>query len=379
MPRSNALVVTFGLLVAIGYGFAGCGFAPSGTGGAGASSGSATPLGTGASNGTGLVGGGAAQNGHAAVTGMNCAMVQQPLAKLPPDILIVQDASGSMNNDISDMSCGNNGCGATSKWAQMIPAINMVVAQTETTVNWGLKFFADTDATCGVGNGVAVQIGTGNAAAIQTALAGRTSANGGVTNGSRTPTRSAENAGAAYMRGLTDQNPRFILLATDGLPNCAPGATDTAADDSAGAVMSVADAATMGIPTFVVGVATGGMGTADTTLSNMANAGGYPRAGSPSYYNVSSTAEFVAVLQTLVGQASSCTFTVPNPPNGDTDRAHIGVIVDGKELTQDTNHTNGWDYTSTGMTAVQVYGSTCDAIMSGAAKSVEIVFKCIIN
>ena len=56
MPRTNALVATFGLLVAIGYGFAGCGFAPSGTGGAGASSGSGTPLGTGASNGTGLVG-----------------------------------------------------------------------------------------------------------------------------------------------------------------------------------------------------------------------------------------------------------------------------------------------------------------------------------
>ena len=77
--------------------------------------------------------------------------------------------------------------------------------------------------------------------------------------------------------------------------------------------MAVADAATMGIPTFVVGVATGGMGTADTTLSNMANAGGYPRAGSPTYYNVSSTADFVAVLQTLVGVAASCTFTVPEP------------------------------------------------------------------
>jgi hypothetical protein len=379
MPRSNALVATFGLLVAIGYGFAGCGFAPSGTGGAGASSGSNTPLGTGASNGSGLVGGGAAQNGHAAVTGMNCAMVQQPLAKLPPDILIVQDASGSMNNDISDTSCGNNGCGATSKWAQMIPAINMVVSQTDTTVNWGLKFFADTDATCGVGNTVPVPIAAGNAGAIQAALAGRTSANGGVSNGSRTPTRLAENAGANYMRGLTDQNPRFILLATDGLPNCAPGASDTAADDSAGAVMAVADAAAMGIPTFVVGVATGGMGTADTTLSNMANAGGYPRAGSPTYYNVSSTAEFVSVLQTLVGMAASCTFTVPNPPNDMTDRAHIGVIVDGKELTKDTSHANGWDYTSTGMTAVQVYGSTCDAIMNGSAKSVEIVFKCIIN
>jgi len=376
MPRSNAVLVKVALFTVVGCGFAGCGFAPGASGGAGASSG--TPLGSGASNGGGLVGGGAAQNGHGAVTGMNCAEFSQPVNKLPPDILIIEDASGSMNNDISDTSCGNGGCGATSKWAQIVPAINTVVGMTDTTVNWGLKFFADTDATCGVGNGVAVPIGPGNAGAIMTAIAGRTSANGGVTNGSRTPTRLAENAGSAYMRGLTDMNPRFIVLATDGLPNCAPGNTDTAADDSAGAVMAVADAFGMGIPTFVVGIATGGS-NADTTLNNMANAGGYPAMGSPSYYSVSSTAQFVSVLQTLVGVAASCTFAVPTPPNDMTDRAHIGVIVNGTEISRDPSQTNGWDYTSTGMTAVQVYGSTCDAIMSGQAKSVEIVFKCVIN
>src|SRR5262245_34938598 len=207
MPRSNALVIAVGLFAA-SYAFGACGWAPAGSGGAGASSGG--PLGSGASNGGGLVGGGAAQNGHGAVTGMNCAAVQQPLAKAPPDILIVLDASGSMNNDISDAQC-NNGCGATSKWALMTPAINTVVGMTDTTVNWGLKFFADTDSTCGVGNGVAVPVGTNSAGAIATAITGRTAGNGGVTNGSRTPTRLAENAGAAYLRGLNDANPRFVL------------------------------------------------------------------------------------------------------------------------------------------------------------------------
>jgi hypothetical protein len=76
--------------------------------------------------------------------------------QLPPDILIVLDASGSMNNDImATMSC-TNGCGATSKWAQMTPAINRSSGRRR-HVNWGLKFFADTDGTCGVGNGVAVR------------------------------------------------------------------------------------------------------------------------------------------------------------------------------------------------------------------------------
>jgi len=374
MPRSNAVLVKVALFTVVGCGFAGCGFAPAASGGAGAAG---PPLGSGASNGTGLVGGGAAQNGHGAVTGMNCAEFSQPVNKLPPDILIVLDASGSMNNDISDTSCGNNGCGATSKWAQMTPAINTVVGMTETTVNWGLKFFAD-DAMCAVGNNVAVPIGANQAGAVMTAITGRTSANGGVSNGSRTPTRSAETAGAAYMRGLTDMNPRFIVLATDGLPNCAPGASDTAADDSAGAVMAVADAFSMGIPTFVVGIATGGS-NADATLNNMANAGGYPAMGSPAYYSVSSTSQFVSVLQTLVGVAASCTFAVPTPPNDMTDRGHIGVIVNGTEISRDPSQTNGWDYTSTGMTAIQIFGPNCNTILNGGTPDVKIVFKCIVS
>ena len=141
--------------------------------------------------------------------------------------------------------------------------------------------------------------------------------------------------------------------------------------------MAVTNASGMGLPTFVVGIATGG-GMADATLSSMAVAGGYPRpGGSPSYYSVTSTQEFVSVLQTLVGVAGSCILPVPEP-TGDTDRAHIGVKVNGTEIPQDPNHVNGWDYTSAGMTAVEVYGPQCAGIMNGTAQ-VQIVFKCIIN
>jgi hypothetical protein len=375
MPRSTALAVKIVLFAAAGVGFVGCGFAPAGNGGAGAATGG--PLGTGNASGTGLVGGGAAQNGQAAVTGMNCAEKQQPLAKLPPDILIVLDASGSMNEDTNNQSC-SGGCGANSKWALLTPALNQVVMQTETTVNWGLKLFADTDSTCGVSpNNVAVQVGAGNAGEIANVITGRTAANMGVTNGSRTPTRSAENAAVNYLNTVNDANPKFILLATDGQPNC-PMSGDTANDDTPGAVMSVANAQGAGYPTFVVGISAPA-GAANDALNMMAVAGGYPRAGSPQYYPVSSAAEFIAVLQTLVGVATTCTFTVPDPPNDMTDRSHIGVVVNGKEIPRDPNHADGWDYTNTGMTAVQVYGNTCTGIMNGSITDVKIVFKCIIN
>ena len=129
---------------------------------------------------TGIGNFGGTTSGQGGLTGqggnMGCATFPKSSSKLPPDILIVLDASGSMNEDATNTSCGNAGCGATSKWALMMPAINQVVSDTQTEVNWGLKFFADMGSTCGVSpNTVAVNIAPNNATAIATAVTGRTS------------------------------------------------------------------------------------------------------------------------------------------------------------------------------------------------------------
>ncbi len=366
------------VVVVVAVAAGGCGFAPGATGSGGQGSANrGGPLGTGASTGAGLVGGGAAQNGNGGIPGMNCASVDQPLNKLPPDILIVLDASGSMNQDVNNGDCGGS-CGAMSKWALLTPALNDVVMQTQGEVNWGLKMFADTDSTCGVApNTVAVQIATNNAGAIASQIANRTDATGQVTMGSRTPTRLAENAAVNYLNTVQSQNPKFILLATDGQPNCAASGSNSA-DDTPGSVAAVTAAMAAGYPTFVVGISAPA-GAANDALNMMAVAGGYPRAGSPQYYPVTSAAEFAAVLQTLVTIAGTCVFPVPEPQNSDTDRNHIGVKVNGNEIPQDTTHTNGWDYTSDAHTAVQIYGPNCDAIEAGNVQSVQVVFKCIVN
>jgi hypothetical protein len=303
-----------------------------------------------------------------------CTPTERPPLREFPDILILLDASGSMNNDLNDLSC-TTGCGADSKWAQMVPAINQIVAATDSSVNWGLKFFADTDSSCGVGSGLAVPIAPGNAAAIATAIAGRTTANGGLANGSRTPTRVVESVAANVLSTSTDTNRKFILLATDGLPNCAPGNADMAADDSAGAVAAVSDAASRGFATFVVGIATGSIPVADQTLSAMAVAGGRARNGTPAYYPVSSTSELLAALNGIVGQAGVCTVAIGAPPPGATLDA-IDVHGDGTPIARDPTHTSGWDYADAAHTSIALFGTACTAVQSGAIQSITIVFRC---
>jgi hypothetical protein len=202
-----------------------------------------------------------------------------------------------------------------------------------------------------------------------------------LTNGSQTPTRAAENAAVTYLTGLTDANPRFIVLATDGQPNC-PASGTASTDDTPGAIAAVAAALSAGIPTFVVGISTPG-GAADDALNMMAIAGGYPRAGTPQYYPVTSTAEFAAVLRTLVGMANACTFSVPPPPTNDgtTTRANITVrAFDGVTVVNlPYDATNGWTYTDSAMTSIVLHGAVCDQAKAGTLKNFTIVFNCLIR
>jgi hypothetical protein len=213
---------------------------------------------------------------------------------------------------------------------------------------------------------------------------GATSANGGVVGYNGTPTRAAEANAATYMSTLPDASPKFILLATDGVPTCSAAGTGgttggAQTEDMAGAVAAVQAAYTAGLPTFVVGIATGG-GTADTTLSNMATAGGLAHAGTPSYYPVTSATDLAAAIRTLIGVAATCTFQIGAAPtdDGTTDLSHINVFGDGVEITRDTTKANGYDYVDSSMQSIEVHGPLCDQIMRGDIHDVTVTFRCLV-
>jgi hypothetical protein len=201
---------------------------------------------------------------------------------------------------------------------------------------------------------------------------------GRMTTGSPTPTRLGVNAGAAYMATLTDTNPKYMLLATDGLPTCDPGQpTMMNNDDSAGAEQAVTDAFNMGFKTFVVGI---GDTMGATTLNQMAMNGGMPQTGAATqFYQVTDTASLVAALQTILGKVASCQFNIGTAPNPMTSVDFIDVFGDGTMIPRDQTHTDGWDYTNADHTAIQVYGPRCDMVTAGTIMNVTVTFRCIIG
>jgi von Willebrand factor type A domain len=296
----------------------------------------------------------------------SCGQTNVPIATLPPDILILQDRSLSMNQNAAGSTCNAPGC---SKWSQVATAVNDVVMATQANVNWGLQFFGDGN-MCGVATGAAIGVGPNNYAAIQHAFAA-------TSPGGYTPVELAVTNGAAYLAGLTDQNPKFLLLATDGLPNCTPGAADPLADDSAGAERAVAEAFINGYSTFVVGIATSSDPTANQTLNTMAANGGYPQSeAATSYYSISDTASLEAALHQIVGLAASCTMPLNGAP---ITFSNVAVSVQSGAgalaVPHDTSHTNGWDYVGSPL-AIEFFGTACDNLKSGAYRNVQFIYAC---
>ena len=172
----------------------------------------------------------------------NCGARSKTAMKVAPDILILLDRSGSMNDDINNQMCRPDGgvgaamgCGAKSKWAQVTPAIMQVVSETQADVNWGLKWFPDNH-----GQHVQRQHDRGCPGRARKRRRDRHRNHGGDRpdrrrGGLQRHAHARRRAGATtYMSTLTDMSPKFILLATDGLPTCA-GDSGAAADDSAAA------------------------------------------------------------------------------------------------------------------------------------------------
>jgi len=258
-----------------------------------------------------------------------------------------------------------------SKWAQVIAALDPVVMQTQTTVNWGLMFLGSEPDMCGVATAPVVPITPATSyAPIHAALAGEM-----FTGQIGTPTAGVINNAVTYMRSLTDPNPKFLLLATDGEPNCAGGTVNT--NDDVGAQNAVATAKTAGFPTFVVGIATSSDPAASNSLNTLAVTGGEAQTGAATqYYSVTDTASLLTALQKILKAATPCTIPLTGV-NGNLDK----VAVTAKDANGNTiqimqDPVNGWSYADPSMTAIVLNGTACNNLQSITYTAFQFIYTC---
>jgi hypothetical protein len=285
-----------------------------------------------------------------------CGQSTFKLERRPAELMLVLDRSGSMNDPA--------GLGANTKWTDVTAALDETMLKTDATVQWGVKLFPSDDVPCHVAEGVESPSAPHNYSAVTGQIAKATP------SGDGTPTTLAIQQAVAYVTAHPSPNPRYLVVATDGEPNCRVDGGRVGARDEPGAIMAVADALRAGLKTFVIGVATGP--DAGTTLDQMASAGGMPRNGTPLYYPVTSRADLVAALDVITALVTDCNFPLATPPPSPDD---VAVDVGGTRVSRDPGHTNGWDY-GPGGTSVQLHGAACQRVKESAGQDVHIVFGC---
>ncbi len=316
-------------------------------------------------NGAGDDGNGDGGGGHVyldAPVDEQCGAQQQDIGVVslgdPPDLLVILDRSGSMTAPPVTFPPI-----FTSKWDLMRDALVSITTMRDQNIKFGMLEFPSDD-NCSADALPEVGIALGTHTAFSSYFAGR-SPNG------NTPAHVALGSALAYYNTIP-VNPagRYVLFATDGVPNCSGGDPNTASDaETVAAVTSLFNA---GIKTYVLGFGTFGLNTG--VLNDAADAGGEARPGPTKFYEANSAADLTAALQAISGGVivPSCTFALQSPPpNPD----NVTVTVNGTVVPRNASHMDGWDYYPDAMT-ITFFGSFCDTIMMGATTDVKFVYGC---
>lgn len=302
------------------------------------------------------VGGQWGQSGTPPSVTDNCGAEKTSLHNVP-DVLLVLDKSASMN----DLTVDAAGKLSSTRYKDIVAALNQVLPGTDAAINWGLELYPhEPGGGCTPGE-VDVPIKPRNGGAVAAAYDPKV-----VTPGGLTPTTASIRNAVRALAAMSDDNPKYIVLATDGEPNC-----DTV--ESAIAAIHMANQA--GIPVFVVSMSNEG---SPQTLNKMAEAGGKPVSDpadpTAKYYKADTTDKMVAAMKAIGKDVVGCNFKLPSPPP-DPDNVLVSY---------DDGHSAGpgsttWGYTDASRTAITLYGSDCANVLGGTYKSVEILYGCPAN
>jgi von Willebrand factor type A domain len=294
-----------------------------------------------------------------------CEVARLSANQLIPDMMIVLDRSGSMEDG--------------GRWSPSVSAVRKVTMELGAKINFGLALFPDPDAgggrnsifeeddsVCAPGK-IIVPIGANQASAIGKVL-DNTRARGG------TPTSDTlQGLVQSYATGIPgpdeEQHPKFVLLVTDGAPTCPAGQGMETTQADLDASNAAVDALTaQGVRTYVIGYDTTGAGNEmlASVLDGFAQRGG---TGDTKHRSVEDEASLLVELQRITSAVASCTFNLDNAPS----RADFVLVkLDGTQI--NLNDPDGWRLQ--GDKTIELTGKACDSFKSGGSHGIEALVQC---
>jgi hypothetical protein len=319
------------------------------------------------------------------------------------NLLLVIDKSSSMDDQPAGFEL--------KKWDALKAALEPALTAVQNEMSFGLLLYpfgeqAEIplecfDGCCEVPTGpaaleVGVEQGAGSVAKIMDALRATTPGGG-------TPTAAALAAALGYFTdgdGKDLKGDRYVLLATDGGPNCGPRDTTCGPEqctpnldglcpadqsnccdgegsyclDDAAVIQQIQALAQAGVATFVIGIP--GSETYADYLNAFASAGGVPNpTGTPAYYAVSAEGGVDGLAQTFSDITThlvrSCQVELgPSAP----DKRLVNVAVDCEVVPFDEGA--GWDIDSETPTTLRLAGETCQRVKHEGARRIDVVYGC---
>ncbi|MDB4973135.1 MAG: glycine-rich protein [Myxococcaceae bacterium] len=303
-------------------------------------------------------GGGDAALGTINPIGNTCESLLINAQPNAPEVLIVLDRSGSM--------IGNNPT-KTDRWSPSASVIKEVTAQLDGAMHFGMMMFPDptpnaVGGQCAVGQ-LSVPIGAGNARAIAAAIDASPP-----TKNSATPTAATLQAalGAITSEPACADSctpPRkYVLLVTDGAPNCGAGGTTTEQSDVDACGTGLDALKADGVTTYVIGYDTAKDAKIAQIMDGFATHGGTEK-----QLPVEDEASLLSTLTSIAGQLVACDYQLSSEVS---DPKFVRVTVDGQQY----DLGEGWTLKEDRKTIV--LGSACDKLRDARPHALRITLEC---
>ena len=331
-----------------------------------------------------------------------CIVGQFALLPRAASVVLVLDRSGSMADGINGMRAAPS----NSKWQLLGDALALTLPMFQDRIDVGALLFPSTNsdrsatATCALADvpDVDVDPGPGQWMAVVQLLQA-------TSTGGDTPTFAALNrAYDWFVRNPDRSRSDYLVLATDGGPNCNPSLDPTTCVCTSGgpgsglmgcgahasplscldgqrtiqAIGQMASNPIASIPTFVIGIG----GSADpvfaATLNAMAIAGGRPNAvtgdsSGSSFYDVEQPGDLALAFTTIQSTIARCSFVTPSRPDSPNG---LTLTVGDDTIPRDVTHMNGWDWTDAAYGEITLFGPACTDALASSAAVPEVTVMC---